>query len=110
MRRFFPYISVLVIFFMAPGASQIVENVSQLMTDGPAAQASADVERGSHNDESGCSGTFHMCQCHSSVSFLTGSTAPKVAVAPEHRQNVAWDVDDVCAEGCRAGMFRPPAA
>ena len=110
MRRIFPYISALVIFAMVPGASEVVENVSQLMSSGPAAQASANVHRGSQNDESGCSGTFHMCKCHSSVTFLTGSTAPKVAVAPEHRQNVEWDVDDACAEGCRADMFRPPAA
>jgi len=110
MRRFFPYVSVVVVFFMAPGASEVVENVSQLMIDGPAFEASADVDRESQNDESGCSGTFHVCHCHSSVSFLTGSTAPDVAVSPEHRQNVERDVDDTLAEGCRADMFRPPAA
>ena len=110
MRRFFPYISVLVVFFMAPGASEIVETVSQFLSDGPAAQASADVDRGPQDDEGGCSGTFHVCHCHSSVTFVTGGTAPEVAVASEHRQNVEWDVDDAPAEGCRADLFRPPTA
>jgi len=81
-----------------------------LVADGPAVQASADVDHGSQNDESGCSGTFHVCQCHSSITFLTGSTAPEVGVASEHRQHVEWDVDDARAEGYRADMFRPPAA
>lgn len=95
---------------MVPGASALVESVSCLVADGPAVQASADVDHDSQNDESGCSGTFHVCQCHSSVTFLSGSRFPDIAVAPEYRQNVEWDVDDVGAEGCRAAMFRPPAA
>jgi hypothetical protein len=110
MRRFLPYMSLLMIYFVAPSASEVVENVLHLVAEGHTAHAVADADHAPRGDEHGCSGTFHVCQCHSSVTFLSGTTAPEVEAASEHRQNVYRDVDDARAEGCRADMFRPPAA
>ncbi|MBT8464900.1 MAG: hypothetical protein KJO57_09450 [Deltaproteobacteria bacterium] len=98
------------VYAMVPGASEIVENVSHLLVEGHAAHELADADHEPQGEEHGCSGTFHMCHCHTSVTFLTGTTAPEVASAPEHRQTVSWDVDDARADGCTADMFRPPSA
>ncbi|MBT8451571.1 MAG: hypothetical protein KJO40_06365 [Deltaproteobacteria bacterium] len=98
------------VYAMAPGASEIVENVFHLLAEGHAAHALADADHEPQGEEHGCSGTFHMCHCHSSVTFLTGTAAPEIEAASEHRQNARCDVDDLRAEGCRADMFRPPSA
>lgn len=98
------------IFAMAPGATEVVENVLHLFAEGHAAHALADADHERQGDEHGCSGTFHMCHCHSVVSFLTGASSPEVEAASEHRHDVLCSVDDTRADGCSAEMFRPPAA
>lgn len=110
MRWFLPYIAGIMVYAMTPGMSEIVEDVFHLLAEGQAAHESADADHEPQGEEQGCSGTFHICQCHSSVTFLTGTAPPEIAAASEHRQNARWGVDDLRAEGCRADMFRPPAA
>lgn len=97
-------------YAMAPGAGEIVENVFHLLAEGHAAHALADAAHEPQGEEHGCSGTFHMCHCHSSTTFVSGAGAPEVEAAAEHRQPVSWDVNDAHPEGCRADMFRPPSA
>ena len=110
MRRALPYIAGVMVYAMAPGTSEIVENVFHLLAEGHAAHELADADHAPQGEEHGCSGTFHMCHCHSSTTFVSGAGAPEVEAAAEHRQRLSWDVDDARAEGCRADMFRPPAA
>lgn len=110
MRRLLPYIAGIMVYAMAPGASEIAENVFHLLAEGHAAHALADADHEPQGEEHGCSGTFHMCHCHSSTAFVSGGEAPEVRAAIELCQRVSRDVDDARAEGCRADMFRPPSA
>ena len=110
MRRALPYVAGILVYAMAPGAGETVENVLHLLSEGHAAHELADAEHAPRGDEHGCSGTFHLCHCHSSTAFVGDAEAPEVEAAAVDSRVIAWEVDDVRAEGCPYDMFRPPSA
>lgn len=110
MRRMLPYVAALLVYVMTPAAGEVVENAVHLVLTGHTAHALHDGAHQPDSPEHGCSGPFHICHCHSSVSF----TAPCVAVdvgAPFPRDvEVVWFDHDVPSEAHRDGVFRPPIA
>jgi hypothetical protein len=66
---------------MVPGAAEIVESAVHIMTEGHLAHAAPE---GDHHEpagpEHGCTPTFHLCGCHTSLSFLRPQVAPRVTL------------------------------
>lgn len=71
----------LLLLALAPGFGEVVENVLHLLTEGHAAHArSHDDDHAAKGPEHGCTGTFHMCSCHSSSTGLRPAVAPRAQV------------------------------
>lgn len=70
---------------MTPGLAEVVENVAHLAVSGHGAHAADQgPDHEPTGDEHGCSGTFHVCSCHSSVpSDLVRPTDGRRSAAPQ---------------------------
>lgn len=110
MRRALPYVAGILMYAMTLGSGEVVENALHLLSEGHAAHELADAEHAPRGAEHGCSGTFHLCHCHSSTAFVGDAETPEIEAAAEHRRLLSWELDDARAEGCPADMFRPPSA
>ena len=110
MRRFVPYIALMMVYLMTPAMGEITENVVHLFTEGHTAHAMLDQEHEPSGDEHGCSVSFHLCQCHGALCFLPSASVqlderdrPSVAPIPQPtRQPIP--------SGHLLGVFRPPIA
>lgn len=75
MRRGLVFVLLLA---LAPGLGEVVENVVHLVVHGHLAHAEA---QGDHHaerlPEHGCSGTFHLCSCHTARG-LRPARSPRV--------------------------------
>ncbi len=110
MSRLFKLLALLLVFSMTPGGAEIVENAVHLATDGHTAHSIDDAAHAPEGDEHGCSGTMHLCACHSSPSFLVAEVG--VSVLPpsiDELSRVRADEGRVMP-GHIAGVYRPPAA
>lgn len=106
--RLLPYAFWMVLYVMIPGAGEFAENLMHFAAHGHAAHAVDDAEHEPQGDEHGCSGPFHVCQCHSSVSFLLVD-APAVLAVPDSKQHY-WCDTVAEAAGHPKSLFRPPIA
>ena len=109
MSRFFKVLALLLIFGLMPGGAEIIENVVHLATDGHTAHAVDDAAHAPQGVEHGCSGSMHLCECHSSPSFLVAKVGisllpPTVDELPQFRADEGY-----IASGYVAGVYRPPA-
>ena len=111
MRRILPTIAVFLVYLLTPMASEVTESLVHWVTDGHSAHAYEDAAHHSDEPEHGCSGSFHVCPCHSSVTFavLTENTAQSVDLVPLDMVVHALS-DDSPADGYRTTFFRPPIA
>lgn len=97
-------------FALFPGAAEIVENATHLVASGHTAHALDDADHAPQGDENGCSGTIHVCSCHTSVSFLVNND--RFAFAPPLVLSSSVDADarGEPASGHALGIYRPPSA
>ncbi|HEX9733771.1 MAG TPA: hypothetical protein VGG06_17505 [Thermoanaerobaculia bacterium] len=72
-------LAAVLLLALVPGVSEIVENVVHLAVEGHAAHARPSGDQHSEpGPEHGCNGTFHLCSCHHSLSFLPAVAPPAV--------------------------------
>jgi hypothetical protein len=110
VRKFSQVLVIVLASQMVPGAGEFLESAVHLVQTGHTAHALADGEHDPEGAEHGCSGPFHVCQCHSTIAFTAApETSGLVAPASAYR-DVGWWLDDTYAEGHRSGIFRPPIA
>lgn len=95
------------VYLLIPGACEVTENLIHYVTEGHSAHALDDEEHQSTGDEHGCSGSFHLCQCHSSVAFLLGAAECNIGV-PTCQEHATWRADDTPSDGVLDSVFRPP--
>ena len=108
VKRLATHILALVLAWqVTPGLTEVMENVVHVVSTGHGAHALDDAEHSPEGDEHGCAGTFHVCQCHPTVTFLTPVPA-RVAAASYLSQVRVFEWDDVRADGHFTGIFRPP--
>jgi len=99
--------ALLVVYFVAPLATEVAENAVSLVTTGHAAHGCDDGQHPQGDPEHCCSGIVHVCGCCHSPGFtapvawsfspFTGSAIPAPRAAPEARE-----------DGHLASVFRPP--
>lgn len=67
------WLAFLLVLVIAPGTMEIVELAVHFAKYGDVADAAGDKHRTSPlgDDEHGCSGTFHFCNCHGNQSIRT---------------------------------------
>ena len=97
-------------YLMTPGAFELTEQAAHLVGHGDTAHADDGHAGDDPADEHGCSGPYHFCTCHQSVTFVTGaahiaaiSFAPAGVVA---ESGSASAVDS----GYAHQVYRPPQA
>lgn len=110
MGRLVKMIALMLVFVLTPGAAEIVENAAHLAKDGHTAHAIDDAEHTPAGDEHGCSGTIHVCACHSSTCFMVSDRFPSVAPASLIDASLTSADGGHAAAGYRLGVHRPPAA
>ena len=109
MRRLFPYVAVLMVYQMTPGAGELTENIVHLVTSGHTAHTLHDGHQEPTSDEHGCSGPFHVCECHSTTNFLVAAVG-QIVISPRPIDDPARHTAHTKADGFVAGVFRPPIA
>lgn len=92
---------------LTPGLTEAAENLWHLASAGHGAHAvGAGVDHAPRGDEHGCSGTFHLCACHHSV---TPTMAPAVELqAPRSAGRAATSPPAPPTDPVRAPLFHPP--
>lgn len=71
------------ILAFTPGAGEAVENLGHLIGQGHLAHAEqTDDHHEPTGEEHGCTSTFHLCSCHTSLSFLVAEGRPSSVIAP----------------------------
>lgn len=110
MRRLFPWITILLVYILTPGALEIAENAAHLVAHWDTAHsADDDHEQPTGTDEHGCSGPYHFCSCHHSSSFIT--VRPALVSAPVATVDPESPAGDVPVDsGFVPSLFRPPSA
>lgn len=104
-------LTLLIAFVLMPGSAEVVESTAHLVSDGHTAHAVDDTDHAPKGDEHGCSGSFHVCPCHSTTSFVVGDAmfaAAPVPVVLDPRLTV-WTAGRP-ADGYGLGVYRPPSA
>jgi hypothetical protein len=100
----------LLLWGLTPGLAEVTENVGHLLATGHTAHAT---DRGADHapdgDEHGCSGAFHFCSCHQSLSSDLAACA--ACKAP----GTAWQptphpVSPAPLDSAPRGVERPPRA
>ena len=102
------FVALTLIYVMLPGTSELTENLFHLVANGHLAHAIDDADHEPKGDEHGCSGPFHVCQCHSSTGFVLAD-ASLVLDVPETSQTF-WGELSSTADGHLSNLFRPPIA
>jgi len=97
-------------FALFPGATEIVENATHLVTSGHTAHAVDDSDHVPQGDEHGCSGTTHVCACHTSVSFVVSNEGFVLPAAVVLKLSLHGDTAGLLATGYSLGVYRPPSA
>ncbi len=110
MRWLRPYIVVLMVFGMIPGAGELIENVIHLVEHGHSAHALDDEDHERRGAEHGCSGTSHDCSCCQSPAFIGVQLIASVSNNPMVSRTLAFAIEDLPADGYLTGVFRPPIA
>lgn len=108
VKRLAPIIVFTLVYLLTPGAFELTENVLHLVGHGDTAHGEAGHSGAESSDEHGCSGPYHFCICHTSVTFLGGSI---VSVALDEPPSVALglsDPGDVSDSGYAHRIYRPP--
>ncbi len=103
-------VALLIAFVLMPGAAEMVENAAHVVSDGHTAHAIDDADHAPRGDEHGCSGTYHVCSCHASPSFLLGNVA--FAFGPDLvlSSPLNSDAEGRPSVGHSLGVYRPPSA
>ena len=107
-RRLFATLLLLALF---PGLGEAVENFGHLLEEGHLAhlqehRADAEHESGP-GPEHGCNGTFHVCPCHVSLSFVT-PLGPKVGPAVPRLTHLLSGPFGMATAGFHMILERPP--
>ena len=110
MRRFLPYVAVLLVFSTTPAAGEITEHVVHLLTTGHTAHAIDDDAHAPDNPEHGCSGPFHFCACHSSIAFTASLGDADVGSGLAKETAVGGWHENALPDGFLDSVFRPPIA
>ncbi len=110
VHKLCPYVAVLMMYLMTPGSGELTENIVHLVMNGHTAHALDDADHQPEDDEHGCSGPYHVCQCHTSTGFLAGVGDVRLGAAFAAGARLSWGAEDAKADGCLAGVFRPPIA
>ena len=85
LRRLSRVVAVFLAFLMVPGAAELVESAVHLIDEGHlphsvlpesvTAESGGD-EHGPSDPEHGCTPSFHLCGCHSGLSYFDTSGTP----------------------------------
>ncbi len=111
MRFAMPCVALLLVFSMTPGAGELAESTVHLVTHGDNAHgdSAGHQDRGESGGEHGCSGPYHSCSCHQSVSFLTATALDSGHLAAPSSHE-AGSIDSVLDSGFVQELLRPPNA
>lgn len=76
-------LAAVLFLLLVPGVSEVVENLVHVAIHGHAAHARPSGDRHSEpGPEHGCNGTFHLCSCHASLSYLVAKPLPPLRSRP----------------------------
>jgi hypothetical protein len=109
LRRFAPFIALVLIHLMTPGSVELTENLIHFVASGHGAHSLPDDAHQPDDDEHGCSGPYHFCDCHHSSGFLNVSFFA-IGAALGNSQQLAWSAADAPLDPFLAGLDRPPRA
>lgn len=100
---------LLLVLSTLPSTMELVEAVVHWVEHGDAAHGDGHASVGMGADEHGCSGTFHVCRCHT-ANVIT----PAVAVVPCAISHVdreaSFELRSRVGLGAMAPPIRPPIA
>lgn len=109
LRRLLAPIVVLLVYLLAPGASEMTEYAVHWAQHGDSAHAeSAGHEQGDGGDEHGCSGSFHMCLCHHGTGFVTSPVPVAMWVAAIRDRVIPCWRHRTPSSVAAGDIFRPP--
>ncbi len=108
VRRTTPWVALALVYLMTPGSGELTENVVHLVTTGHTAHAVDDADHHPTGVEHGCSGPYHVCECHGTTSFVVEDASFRVEAATGSLVLAAWFVIDLAADGVATDIFRPP--
>jgi len=103
-------LSVLLVWGLAPGVGEFLENALHFVQEGHLAHATPD---GDHHDptgpEHGCTGAAHLCSCCVSLSFMPTHTA--ATIDPEQGSGELMALDSTRLPALSiGGIYHPPRA
>ena len=110
MSRVVSFIALVLVFVLTPGMAEFAENAAHIVAEGHGAHAFDDAEHEPMGDEHGCSGTFHVCSCHASPTFIVGQGSLGVCVPLPSTASHQTDARSQLTIGHDLGVFRPPNA
>lgn len=110
MSRVVRLLAFVLAFALFPGATEIVENVSHLVSSGHTAHAVDDSDHAPQGDEHGCSGTTHVCACHGSIPFLVSDEGVVLSAAMVVKASLHGEATSSLRAGHSLGVYRPPSA
>ena len=109
MPRLLPYVACLLAYVMTPMSVEATESLMHLLVDGHTAHSVADDAHQPDEAEHGCSGSFHMCPCHSSVAFMALPQPLAIEVVFVRVDAGFGGVTEALpADGYLETVFRPP--
>ena len=99
------------LILMFPGSLELIQDSVHWVLDGHTLHES----KPEHNDhgpseEHSCSGTYHVCMCHSSTLFIARSTVHTSFLRSSHQCEVIEFADEPCPSAYLDRLFRPPTA
>lgn len=103
-------IALLLVVALWPGASELIEQTVHAVEHGDLAHDSGDEHDSTPlgQDEHGCSGTLHLCQCHQPAPVITASGAVVVASVDAEQATVVLAPVARIGVGVTAPPTRPP--
>ena len=109
MRKFFPYIAVVLVYAFTPGVCELAEIAIHFVDTGDL-HASDEERHAEHGDSEGEEGECHTCICHAPMAFLIAPVAATpVALAPDGELGI-FDRADGASDGEIRELYRPPIA
>lgn len=108
-RLVFPRVIAILLALSLLPSVEIVEAAVHLVVHGDAAHGGGHDDSGLGQDEHGCSGTFHVCSCHTG-SVLPHAFAVELSSIPATSSAPVLGPVESIGRGTTAPPIRPPIA
>lgn len=110
VRALLPIIAVFMTYLMTPGAFELTEHAVHLIGHGDTAHADGDHTDDGASDEHGCSGPYHFCTCHHSVTFIPAASDDNPATKVDAGMMAETGPTSAVDSGYTDEVYRPPQA